>query len=361
MKISKLSNTLLYSNKNVEKLLKGLINESSNAVLMETFDDKCILADHTTGNIYQADYNFDGKQVVFENFEQIDLERDNSNLVEAIGKYLDDEATTDDLNESYEMDSENEENTFSESIVEALSSKNMDNIIDYSELEGINEEIGDFKDSSFFKAYKNRLDSNPSNSIKFFNFKDPVKVSLIDEDENCILSKNLIQKSLKLKSDKEFRETVMEASDALMNGDSSLAEEMINEEPSFLALDNSGMTELVGMSVIGNKDLMENRKEIVEAFNNLISENDEICAKKNQIDAAAAETDDNSGAAADVPDASSNDIDELIKALDKALDKVTDQKLVDKIGALKNALEDNKENEQTDVKNIKEAVEILSM
>ena len=57
MEISKFNNSLMYSNKNLEKLIRKVINESSNAVLLETFTDKCILQDHITGGIYSCDYD----------------------------------------------------------------------------------------------------------------------------------------------------------------------------------------------------------------------------------------------------------------------------------------------------------------
>ena len=67
MDIGKFNDALLLSNKNVEKLARKYINESCNAALMEMFEDKCILADHTTGQIFEANYSFDGETFIFEN------------------------------------------------------------------------------------------------------------------------------------------------------------------------------------------------------------------------------------------------------------------------------------------------------
>ena len=106
--VSEFSNYLLYSNKNVEKALKNIVNESSNAVLVGVYDDKCVLADHINGNVYMADYKFDGKTVVFENFDPVVFEQEDSNLSSAISSYLDEDedpaGAAEALREAYEAD-----------------------------------------------------------------------------------------------------------------------------------------------------------------------------------------------------------------------------------------------------------------
>ena len=52
MKIDKFNNALLYSNKNLEKIARKLINESSNGVVMERCDYRCVFADHAAGRIF---------------------------------------------------------------------------------------------------------------------------------------------------------------------------------------------------------------------------------------------------------------------------------------------------------------------
>src|SRR5574344_499852 len=195
--VSEFSNYLLYSNKNVEKALKNIVNESSNAVLVGVYDDKCVLADHINGNVYMADYKFDGKTVVFENFDPVVFEQEDSNLSSAISSYLDEDedpaGAAEALREAYETDSETGNNEFKEEIVEALSTKNMDKVIDYSELQGITEIV------------------EAVTSGKFFDFNNPVKVSLIDEDENDIVNKNIKSKANDLSKDAEFKEAFCEA------------------------------------------------------------------------------------------------------------------------------------------------------
>ena len=107
MKVSKLSDAIAYSNRMVEKLAKKIINESSNAVLLEMFENKVLLADHTNGNIYTADYKFDGNNFVFENFDHIELEADSDALKEAINNYFDEDVVdTSEIEEALEEEFE---------------------------------------------------------------------------------------------------------------------------------------------------------------------------------------------------------------------------------------------------------------
>ena len=134
MDIGKFNDALLLSNKNVEKLARKYINESCNAALMEMFEDKCILADHTTGQIFEANYSFDGETFIFENFTEIELEKTDASLKEAIGDYFDDKNVN--LVEAYESCSDSNSDFFETSLSEALASKNMSEIVDYTSLEG---------------------------------------------------------------------------------------------------------------------------------------------------------------------------------------------------------------------------------
>ena len=211
MDIGKFNDALLLSNKNVEKLARKYINESCNAALMEMFEDKCILADHTTGQIFEANYSFDGETFIFENFTEIELEKTDASLKEAIGDYFDDKNVN--LVEAYESCSDSNSDFFETSLSEALASKNMSEIVDYTSLEGINEEIGDLKENETFKAYTARLTEKPSSHIKIFNWKDPVRVSVLDEDENIVLNKSIFTKAKKLRTNVEFKKTLAEAAE----------------------------------------------------------------------------------------------------------------------------------------------------
>lgn len=354
---SKLSNYILYSNKNLEKLCCSLINESSNAVLLESYNDKLLLADHNSGAIYLADYNFDGKTLTVENYEPVDLINDNSALKEAVENYFDaDGYDTAAIVEAFERDSEMANTDLNESIVEALASKKNE-VVDYTELAGINKELDDIKEMSFFKNYQEHLTEAPTDSIKFFDWVNPVKVSLINEDANRILVSGSKDKAKILAKDKNFREMFAEAADNLMNGDADAMSTLLEDNSSIIALDPVEFKEFVGMAVIGNKDLMSNRKAIVESVENIIKESDYLSEMKTLLE----EEDETEEAPEDEKlETSDKDIEALQTALDKALEKITDEKLVSKINTLKDALSSSKDTGSTDVEAVKEAVELLS-
>lgn len=358
MDIGKFNNALLLSNKNVEKLARKYINESCNAVLMEMFEDKCILADHTTGQIFEANYSFDGDTFVFENFTEIELEKSDSTLKEAIDDYFDDKNVN--LVEAYESCSDSNSDFFETSLSEALASKNMSEIVDYTSLEGINEEIGDLKENPTFKAYTARLTEKPAGHIKMFNWKEPVRVSVLDEDENVILNKSIFTKAKKLRTNVEFKKTLAEAAEDSLHGDSTVLEELISENSEVVALNEAELKELVGMSVIGNKELMENRKQITETIEDFIS-SDEVLSEKRAIVEAEKTSGDEEPEEGAAPEASEQDVEAIKKALEKAKEKATDEKLISKIDSIIDSLAEAVEDESTDVAAIKEAVEILNM
>lgn len=354
---SKLSNYILFSNKNLEKCVRSLINESANAILLETYNDKLLMADHNSGAIYLADYNFDGKVLTVENYEPVDIINDQSNLREAIENYFDDDGyDIGRIVEAYEEDSEAENTDLRESIVEALASKKQD-IVDYSQLEGINEEIGEVKDMQFFQNYTQYLTESPTSSIKYFNWVDPVRVSIIDEDTSNIIVSGSKDKAKALSKDKEFKGMFAEAARDLVNGDSYAMEELLEDNSAILALDNIEMKEFIGMSIVGDKTLMENRKMIIDSVNEIISENEDLQEMKTLFEEDA-ENEEGSG---DKELATSDkDIDALKNALDKAAEKITDESLLSKINALKDALDSSKDSGSTDVGTVKECVELLS-
>lgn len=357
MKINEFSNALLYSNKNVEKAMKSIVNESSNAVVLEVFSDKCYLADHITGIIYEATYDFDGNTFTFDNFKEVQLEKTNSSLREAISEYFD--GTSVSLTEAYEKAADSADTEiFEESLTEALASKNMSKITNYSELVGINEEVSDdLKNSAVYKAYKDRLSKVPSGSIKAFNWKNPVKVGLIDEDQNRFINKSMSVKAKALKTNNEFKKSLIEAATASINGDNSLLEDLLENNVCLLSLNESELKELVGLSIITNKNLVSSRKTILENINKVISE-DEILKNKAQLLTEGENTEDDDS---DIPEATKQDVDGIVKELEKAKSKAKDEKLIEKISDLIDSLKSSSDEGTTDVGAVKESIEILSL
>lgn len=354
---SKLSNIILFSNKNLEKVVRSLINESANAVLLESFSDKLLLADHQSGGIYLADYKFDGKTLTLENYENVDVVNDKSNLREAIENYFDSDGyDVGAIAEAYEEDSEAQNTDLNESITEALSLKKND-IINYAELDGINESVSDVKEMDFFKNYSEYLLESPTTSIKYIDWVNPVSVSLINEDAGRMIVCNAKDKAKTLAKDKEFKKLFAEAATALMEGDNYPMTELLEDNSSILALDKVEMKEFVGMSIIGDKDLMASRKEILEAVEEIVSESDDLSEMRTLLEED--ETDGNTEADEKLA-TTDKDIDALKSALDKALENITDEKLAEKIKSLKDALDTSKDTGTTDVETVKECVELLS-
>ena len=354
MKISKFNDTLLYSNKNVEKMATKLVNESSNAVLMEMYSDKCILADHDTGRIYKASYKFDGKNFIFEDFENVELESDDTSLREAISDYFDD--TNVNLVESYESKT-NETDAFDNSLAESLASKRMDEVINYSDIIGINEEVEELKSSEAFKLFAERIESHPLDSIKVFDWENPVKVSLIDEDVQNVVSKTIIQKAKKLKSNVDFKKELVEAINTMNLGDSSAINELFSNNVCLLSLTESDLKELIGMAIIGDKELVENRKEICKNINSIIEEDEFLSEKK----ASFANLSEENNSDEDLPELSEEDASKFVEALKLAESKTTNDSLIEKIEEIIDCINEAAENGETNISAVKEAVSILSL
>ena len=365
MKVSKLSDAIAYSNRMVEKLAKKIINESSNAVLLEMFENKVLLADHTNGNIYTADYKFDGNNFVFENFDHIELEADSDALKEAINNYFDEDVVdTSEIEEALEEEFEKEDNELSDSIVEALASKNTEDVIDYSEMRSINEEIDELKETKLFADYSTLLEERPISTIQCFDFVNPVKVSVLDEDEGRIIYTNVSEKIAKSVKDADIKNSLLEAlKNYKETEDITVLEDFFMDNEVLTALTESQLKEFIGMSAISEPSILSERKELTNTILDLIEENEYLCGKKELILEAAEEEE--SGTEEDEEDkkvsVSDADVEKLKKALKDASEKIEDKKLLEKINSLLTAIESSSANNETDVGAIKESIALFSL
>ena len=209
-----------------------------------------------------------------------------------------------------------------------------------------------------FNRYKEYLMESPTNSIKFFDWENPVKVSLIDEDADRTIVSNAKSKAALLSKNKEFKENFISAARELMEGDNSFMTELLSENSSILALEGVEFKEFVGLTLVSDKELFGNKATILEDIKNIISEDEYLSDMKTLYEEEGEESDaEGSDASLETSD---KDIDDLKSALDKALEKITDEKLVAKINALKDALDTSKDSGTTDVGTVKECVELLS-
>lgn len=365
MKVSKLSDAIAYSNRMVEKLAKKIINESSNAVLLEMFENKVLLADHTNGNIYTADYKFDGNNFVFENFDHIELEADSDALKEAINNYFDEDVVdTSEIEEALEEEFEKEDNELSDSIVEALASKNTEDVIDYSEMRNINEEIDELKETKLFADYSALLEERPISTIHCFDFVNPVKVSVLDEDEGRVIYTNVSEKIAKSVKDTDIKNSLLEALKSYKETeDITVLEDFFMNNEVLTALTESQLKEFIGMSAISEPSILSERKELTNTILDLINENEYLCGKKELILEAAEEEE--NGTEEDEEDkkvsVSDADVEKLKKALKDASEKIEDEKLLEKINGLLTAIESSSANNETDVGAIKESIALFSL
>ena len=77
-------NINLYSNDSMQKVVASVVNSSSNAVLVNMFEDQLILLDHSDGQFYIADYDFNAKdlKLKIENYEEVELQHEESDFRE---------------------------------------------------------------------------------------------------------------------------------------------------------------------------------------------------------------------------------------------------------------------------------------
>ncbi len=362
--IDKFQDFLLYSNKNIEKLISRVVNESSNASLVSLYEDAAVLLDHKTGTFYNTKYSFDAKEgtIVFEEFDELELTKDSTSFKEAVRNFFEGEIETDSLKEAYTTFSSDQESFIDKVVSESLCEKDFNDLIDYSPLNGINESV-EIKNEAFFKDYKKRLETHPMTSIKAFDWKNPVKVSLIESESVKFVNKNAKEKALNLYKDSTFKAKVNEAFSALKEGNEEELVALAEDYSQMFYLDKADRKTIFSKATMGNTDLLEGRLELFKKAEALFEENETIAnvvAVIKEEEAAAEEGEaapEEKGAAKEL---TPEETDKLVAALETALEKVEDEKLADKIEALIKALGDGKET-GTDVDTVKESVSILSL
>ena len=273
-------NLNLYSNKNMEKVIGKLINESSNAVLVNMFDDNLVLLDHDEAKFYTADYSFDPEKLRLrlENYEPVELVKEEDDFREDVSEFFDDEdASPKDLVESYKDNVINQEKYINELISEAMSTKDFSEYVNYKEakeakenvqLESVNEDV--------FKKYQERLDSHPLTEVKYIDWETPINVSLVETERKSIINSSVIEKAKDLWKKKDFKESFLEAAENLVNEeDESSVVALFEEFPSLFYLSEEDRNTLFGKTLISSA-LREQRKEITSKINELLSENEEL-------------------------------------------------------------------------------------
>lgn len=364
MTISKFEEMNLYSNKTLERVISSLVNESSNAVFCNMYEDAVLLLDHKEGQFYLADYTFDqGKaQIKFESFEPIVLSKNENDFkADARAFFENDNASSLALVESYKANVLDKENFITDLITESMINKDFGEVVDYDALVGLNE--SEVSNIPSFKAYKNRISSHPTTSIKRFNWKDPVVVSLIETETAKVVNKRAFEKAASLWKKAEFKEAFTKAASVFVEDvetGTDMFKELFEDYPQVLKLDAGDRRALFGKTIISVDSLRENKKDIQDGLGLLFEKFDLKDMRKQYLMENEGEEETDEEEVDNPPEISPEDIEKIATELHKLAKKVEDEKVAEKIDDLADKLDGGKEGEASP-EDIKEAVEILSL
>lgn len=371
-----------YSNDSLQKIVRSLVNESSNAVLINMFEDSVILLDHEQGRFYMADYKFDPKKLslMFENFEEIQLRREVGTFKDKVYEYFDsEEATAVDLAEAYKNDVVSQEKFINDLINESMSTKDFSELTDYSKIKEYNESTElSIKSEKFFKQYAERLTTHPLTEVKYFNWKDPVVVSLVETEENPLVNKSAIEKANELWKKEGFKGAFEEAASTFIEDVEEGADKfktLLETYPQIFFLDKADRKTMFGKTILASNQLRESMDILIKGIDLLFEKFDLAEMKAQYLEEAkeAEEEMEDEGEEeeggekkepkAEKPSAPELDPEELSKIaseLKKMADEIDDEKIKEKLLSLVSKLEKGKE-EGTRPDVVKECVSILSL
>lgn len=389
LSLSKFEDMTLYSNKNIEKLMSTLIAESSNAVLVSTYEDGAILLDHNDGQFYMCEYEFDvdKAQISFKNFDPINLKREQTAFKDTVYSFFEnEEVETSTLLEDYKTTVMAQDKFVTELVNEAMSVKDFGSVLDYSQLAQLNEH--ELENEEFFKAYKERLSTHPSTSIKHFNWKDPVVVSLVESETVKIVNSTAKEKAVGLWKEPEFKTAFVEASKTFVEDVEEGVEkyaDLFAQYPQIFSLDNADKKTLFGKILISDADLRESRNDILKGISLMFEREEAIKTLEEEYlvegafeDGESMDFTDDKGETKPTrkekdemfiggkrdgkkaKELNDDEHDKLAAAIKKVLDKMEDESLKNKLEEVYDKLTKSKKM-GTDVKTVKEAVELLSI
>lgn len=372
MTLRDFENINVFNYKNIERLIESFVNESSNAAFVSLFEDTVILYDHNESAFYKTDYKIDENDltVTFSNYEEIEFtEKENHSLKESVREFFEnDEYDVDAIVERYKENVINDKKILNEIINEAISKKGFSDTVNYKEIAEASKNL-EVKKEAFFVDYTERLTTNPLSEVKYFNWTDPVMVSMYESTEDLkLINSNAAETAKTLWKNKNFKESFIEYSKTLVDDVETAKENFLTLFETYngvFMLDAAEKKELFGKTILGVKELQENYKEILEGVRTLFNE-DEFLAFEETLYEESEEPEED-----DVEDEEESKKDKkkakeltkedkkkIVSSLQKVMDKVEDegatkaiQKIIDKI---------NPEEEGTKPEDIKEAVQILS-
>jgi hypothetical protein len=371
MNLKEFEDVILHSNENIQKIASAIINESSNAAFVAMFDDSVILLDHNEGTFYSAKYQFDNENLsmTFEEFEEFELTQEENDFRKSVRGFFENEnSDVNELAENYVEDVLGQEKFINETINKALSAKDLRETIDYSELASANDELK-VEETTYFKKYAERMKTHPVEEAKFFNFKDPVVISLVETEQQKLVNSSLAQQAQDLWKREGFRKAFNEACRVMIEDVEEGAEELAEAfatYPQVFYLDKADRKAVFGKSLL-NSSLRESIDEILEGIEYLLKDNENlqtlkeyyIAEQEEKMDDEEEETDDDKeeDAAPELtPDELKKISDDLMKVAEKVEDENLKKKLDDIIEKLSGSVE---EGTRPDL--VKEAIQLLTI
>lgn len=369
----------LYSNKSMEKIVSSIINESSNAALVNMFEDSVVLLDHDSGTFYTSDYQFDPKTLTLtlENFEEIFLTKEEDNFKSTVKNFFEDEdASIDELTESYKENVIEQEAFINELINETLSVKNFEDTIDYSVLAEAN--TGELKNQEFFKSYVERLETHPLSEVKYINFSDKVVVSLLESENVKLINSSVIDKASTLWKRTEFKDAFVAAATIFVEDVEEGKEKFVDlfeEYPQVFFLDKADRKAMFGKAIISSTELRENLQDLLKGIDILFEDEDieelkesylsEMEGEEGSPEEEKKETPEEEAAEKEeeeepAKELAPEDIKKISGGLKKVAEKVEDEKLKEKLDELIAKLDGSME-EGTRPELIKEAIYLLNI
>jgi len=275
--LEQFENLNLFSNRNMEKVMTGVVNSSSNAALVNMGEDSVILLDHKSGDFYVADYEFDRKNLTleFSNYERIELVDEENTFENDIKKIFesddDDEVDYTTLSESYKRNVAERDSFLNELVGFTMSRKSFEETVDYDELAGILEEVElSSMAKSFFNEYVERLEKYPLNEVKRFDWVNPIKVSLMETERKNLVNRSAVQRAHDLWKKENFREGFESASLTFIDDIEEGTEEIKNfleKFPQVYYLDEADRRTLFGKTVLScSSELRESMEDLLKGI-----------------------------------------------------------------------------------------------
>lgn len=375
----------LFSNKNLEKVMSSVVNKSSNAVLVNMFEDSLILLDHTTGQFYSADYKFDQNKLTIkiDNFEPVELIKEESDLRNKIVEFFDDneEISTHNLTEVYKDDVLGQERFIDELIHDAMMAKDFTAIIDWSKVKEVKEDV-EIEEEKFFKTYQKRLETHPLMEVKMFDWQNPVHVSLVDTEPRKIVNDSAVEKASELWKKEDFKEAFADAASTFVEDVEDGTEKMkdlLETYPQIFFLNGADRKSLFGKAIITNKDLKEEMEVLLKGIDIVFEKFDLAEMKREYLEEADFDMEEPpeepKGEKAEIKEPEKEkekkpkeapaeltpaELEKLAGELEKLSTKCEDESIKEKLTSIANKLKAGKE-EGTRPDVVKEAVSILSL